>query len=324
WMKQSGATDADLNKHFVAITSNLQAAADFGIPEKNCLPLWDWVGGRYSVWSAIGLSCAIAIGWENFELFLAGAAAMDEHFQSAPLAENMPVMMSLLEVWYVNFFGANNHVVLPYDHSLQKLPDFLQQLTMESNGKRVNKSGELLDYHTGPVLWGSAGTMGQHSFHQLLHQGTQQCPADFILPLTTHTGMTEQHRRLVANCIAQSRTMTVGRSIDEAKSSLLERGMDEASADELAPHLSMPGNRPNSVITMASLSPQTLGALLALYEHRTFCSAVLWGINPFDQWGVELGKEIGVQVLGLMAGESSSGSMDTATERLIGEWLAEQ
>lgn len=324
WMKQSGATDADLNKHFVAITSNLQAAADFGIPEENCLPLWDWVGGRYSVWSAIGLSCAIAIGWENFELFLAGAAAMDEHFQSAPLAENMPVMMSLLEVWYVNFFGANNHVVLPYDHSLQKLPDFLQQLTMESNGKRVNKSGELLDYHTGPVLWGSAGTMGQHSFHQLLHQGTQQCPADFILPLTTHTGMTEQHRRLVANCIAQSRTMTVGRSIDEAKSSLLERGMDEASADELAPHLSMPGNRPNSVITMASLSPQTLGALLALYEHRTFCSAVLWGINPFDQWGVELGKEIGVQVLGLMAGESSSGSMDTATERLIGEWLAEQ
>ena len=324
WMKQSGATDADLNKHFVAITSNLQAAADFGIPEENCLPLWDWVGGRYSVWSAIGLSCAIAIGWENFELFLAGAAAMDEHFQSAPLAENMPVMMSLLEVWYVNFFGANNHVVLPYDHSLQKLPDFLQQLTMESNGKRVNKSGELLDYHTGPVLWGSAGTMGQHSFHQLLHQGTQQCPADFILPLTTHTGMTEQHRRLVANCIAQSRTMTVGRSIDEAKSSLLERGMDEASADELAPHLSMPGNRPNSVITMASLAPQTLGALLALYEHRTFCSAVLWGINPFDQWGVELGKEIGVQVLGLMAGESSSGSMDTATERLIGEWLAEQ
>ncbi|MBT5005404.1 MAG: glucose-6-phosphate isomerase [Halieaceae bacterium] len=324
WMKQSGATDADLNKHFAAITSNLQAAADFGIPEKNCLLLWYWVGGRYSVWSAIGLSCAIAIGWENFELFLAGAAAMDEHFQSAPLAENMPVMMSLLEVWYVNFFGANNHVVLPYDHSLQKLPDFLQQLTMESNGKRVNKSGELLDYHTGPVLWGSAGTMGQHSFHQLLHQGTQQCPADFILPLTTHTGMTEQHRRLVANCIAQSRTMTVGRSIDEAKSSLLERGMDEASADELAPHLSMPGNRPNSVITMASLSPQTLGALLALYEHRTFCSAVLWGINPFDQWGVELGKEIGVQVLGLMAGESSSGSMDTATERLIGEWLAEQ
>ena len=324
WMKQSGATDADLNKHFVAITSNLQAAADFGIPEENCLPLWDWVGGRYSVWSAIGLSCAIAIGWENFELFLAGAAAMDEHFQSAPLAENMPVMMSLLEVWYVNFFGANNHVVLPYDHSLQKLPGYLQQLTMESNGKRVNKSGELLDYHTGPVLWGSAGTMGQHSFHQLLHQGTQQCPADFILPLTTHTGMTEQHRRLVANCIAQSRTMTVGRSIEEAKSSLLKRGMDETSAGELAPHLSMPGNRPNSVITMASLAPQTLGALLALYEHRTFCSGVLWGINPFDQWGVELGKEIGVQVLDLMAGESSSGSMDTATERLIGEWLAEQ
>ncbi len=324
WMKNSGAVDTDLDKHFVAITSNLQAAAEFGIPPENCLPIWDWVGGRYSVWSAIGLSCAIAIGWENFEHFLAGAAAMDEHFQSAPLAENMPVLMSLLEVWYVNFFGADNHVVLPYDNSLQKLPDFLQQLTMESNGKRVSKDGELLDYKTGPVLWGAAGTMGQHSFHQLLHQGTQLCPADFILPLKTHTGMVEQHRRLVANCLAQSRTMTVGRSTEEAKTSLLQRGVDEASAESLAPHLAMPGNRPNSVITMTSLTPQTLGALLALYEHRTFCSGVLWGINSFDQWGVELGKEIGVQVLGLISGEPSSGSMDAATERLIREWLAEQ
>ncbi|MEP4146929.1 MAG: glucose-6-phosphate isomerase [Halioglobus sp.] len=324
WLKNSGALDADLDKHFLAITSNLQAAADFGISPENCLPMWDWVGGRYSVWSAIGLSCAIAIGWENFEHFLAGAAEMDKHFGSAPLAENMPVIMSLLEVWYVNFFGANNHVVLPYDHSLQKLPDFLQQLTMESNGKQVSKDGEVLGYKTGPVLWGSAGTMGQHSFHQLLHQGTQLCPADFILPLTTHTGMAEQHRRLVANCLAQSRTMTVGRSTDEAKASLLQRGIDEASADSLAPHLAMPGNRPNSVITMASLTPETLGALLALYEHRTFCSGVLWGINSFDQWGVELGKEIGVQVLGLMSGESLPGSMDSATERLIQEWLAEQ
>ncbi|MEP5323448.1 glucose-6-phosphate isomerase [Marinobacter alexandrii] len=324
WMKNAGAVDADLDKHFVAITSNLQAAADFGISPDNCLPMWDWVGGRYSVWSAIGLSCAIAIGWDNFERFLAGAAAMDEHFKSAPLEQNMPVIMSLLEIWYVNFFDAGNHVVLPYDNSLQKLPDFLQQLTMESNGKRVSKDGQLIDYNTGPVLWGSAGTMGQHSFHQLLHQGTQLCPTDFILPLTTHTGMAEQHRRLVANCLAQSRTMTVGRSVDEARASLLERGLDETSANDLAPHLAMPGNRPNSVITMTSLTPETLGALLALYEHRTFCSGVLWGVNSFDQWGVELGKEIGVQVLGLMSGDASFGSMDPATERLVREWQAEQ
>jgi glucose-6-phosphate isomerase len=324
WMKQAGADDGDLDKHFLAITSNLEAAAEFGISPANCLPMWDWVGGRYSVWSAIGLSCAIAVGWDNFGKFLDGAAAMDAHFRDTPLAQNLPVIMSLLEVWYTNFFGAGNQVVLPYDNSLQKLPDFLQQLTMESNGKQVSKSGAALDYDTGTVLWGSAGTMGQHSFHQLLHQGTHLCPADFVLPLTSHTGMNEQHRRLVANCLAQSRTMLVGRSEDEARNSLLERGLDQDKAAELAPHLAMPGNRPNSVITMAALTPETLGALLALYEHRTFCSGVLWGINSFDQWGVELGKEIGVQILGLLSDESSQAPMDPATERLIAEWKATQ
>ena len=215
-------------------------------------------------------------------------------------------------------------MVLPYDNSLQKLPDFLQQLTMESNGKRVSKAGQPLDYRTGPVLWGSAGTMGQHSFHQLLHQGTELCPADFVLPLTTHTGMTEQHRRLVANCLAQSRTMMVGRSVDQARQSLLTRGVDAQQADALAPHLAMPGNRSNSVITMTALTPATLGALIALYEHRTFVSGVMWGINSFDQWGVELGKEIGVQILGLLSGEDSDVEMDAATERLISEWAGVQ
>ena len=253
-----------------------------------------------------------------------GAAAIDQHFAEAPLADNLPVLMGLLEVWYVNFFGAGNHVVLPYDNSLQKLPDFLQQLTMESNGKGVSRDGDPVNYATGPVLWGSAGTMGQHSFHQLLHQGTELCPADFVLPLTTHTGMTEQHRRLVANCLAQSRTMMVGRSRQEAKSSLLSRGMSEEQAEELAPHLAMPGNRPNSVITMDALTPHTLGALIALYEHRTFVSGVMWGINSFDQWGVELGKEIGVQILGLLSGETNDTPMDAATQRLIHEWSAAQ
>lgn len=320
WMLQAGASEADLGKHFLAITTNLEAAAEFGIAGENCLPLWDWVGGRYSVWSAVGLSCAIAMGWDQFEQFLAGARAMDRHFSEAPAQANMPLLMSLLEVWYGNFFGAENHVVLPYDNSLQRLPDFLQQLTMESNGKRVRSDGSAVDYNTGPVLWGSAGTMGQHSFHQLLHQGTLLCPADFILPLTTHTGMVEQHQRLVANCLAQSRALMVGRSASAAESALHARGMAAEEVARLAPHLVMPGNRPNSVITMHALTPATLGALLALYEHRTFCSGQLWGINPFDQWGVELGKEIGVEVLGRLSGRSSGGSMDPATERLMQAW----
>jgi glucose-6-phosphate isomerase len=319
WLLNAGASEDDLALHFLAITTNLVAATQFGIAAENCLPMWDWVGGRYSVWSAVGLSCAIAVGWDNFEQFLAGAEAMDQHFREAPIAQNMPILTSLLEIWYSNFFDAGNHVVLPYDNALQKLPDFLQQLTMESNGKRVSEDGPALDYSTGPVLWGSAGTMGQHSFHQLLHQGTLLCPTDFILPLRTHTGMSEQHRRLVANCLAQSRTLMVGRSADAARQALLDRGLPEEEAARLAPHLAMPGNRPSSVITMEALTPATLGALLALYEHRTFCSGQLWGINPFDQWGVELGKEIGTEILGRLSGEAGD-AMDPATERLMGEW----
>ena len=324
WMLNAGATEQDLDKHFLAITTNLQAAADFGISPDNCLPMWDWVGGRYSVWSAVGLSCAIAIGWDRFEQFLAGAEAMDDHFRHSAPNANMPLLLSLLEVWYTNFFNAGNHVVLPYDNALQRLPDFLQQLTMESNGKGVSQEGVPLDYATGPVLWGSAGTMGQHSFHQLLHQGRLLCPTDFILPLTTHTGMTEQHRMLVANCLAQSRTMMVGRSVADAHSALLQRGLDESDATRLAPHLAMPGNRPNSVITMESVNPGTLGALLALYEHRTFCSGQLWGINPFDQWGVELGKEIGTEILGHLSGADTDSAMDPATDRLMRAWQKAQ
>jgi glucose-6-phosphate isomerase len=320
WMLQAGATTGDLNSHFLAATSNLSAATKFGISAEHCLPLWDWVGGRYSVWSAVGLSCAIAVGWTNFEQFLAGANAMDDHFANAPVESNMPMLMSLLEVWNSNFLGASNHVVLPYAQHLLKLPDFLQQLTMESNGKCVTESGMPLEYSSAPVLWGAAGTMGQHSFHQMLHQGTALCPVDFILPLTTHTDRTEEHRMLVANCLAQSRALMVGRSLESAHETLLERGIDEAEAKRLAPHLAMPGNRPSSTITMDSLTPATLGALLALYEHRTFCSGQLWGINSFDQWGVELGKEIGNEVLAELSGESQNPDMDASTAQLIARW----
>ena len=320
WMLTAGAKATELEKHFLAITTNLQAAEDFGIPAGHCLPLWDWVGGRYSVWSAIGLSCAIAVGWERFAEFLAGAESMDQHFYTCAPSANMPLLMSLLELWYCNFLGAKNHVVLPYDHSLERLPDFLQQLTMESNGKRVSVDGQPLDYTTGPVLWGSTGTLGQHSFHQLLHQGQLLCPVDFVLPLTTHTGMAQQHLNLVANCLAQSRTLMVGRSLKAAKDALLQRGLDNKKAEDLAPHLVMPGNRPSSVITMESLNPTTLGALLALYEHRTFCSARLWNINPFDQWGVELGKEISVGISQKLQDTDNRNIMDGATERLIQRW----
>jgi glucose-6-phosphate isomerase len=320
WMLDGGARDADLDKHFLAVTSNLQAARDFGIPEANCLPMWDWVGGRYSVWSAVGLSAAIAIGWERFTEFLAGAEAMDQHFRTAPAQANMPIIMSLLELWYSNFFGAGNHVVLPYDHNMRRLSNYLQQLTMESNGKRVSVDGTSLDYTTGPVLWGSAGTMGQHSFHQLLHQGQLLCPVDFILPLKTHTGMVEQHRNLVANCLAQSRALMVGRSLEAAREVLVARGLHADAAAALAPHLVLPGNRPNSVITMDSLNPRTLGALLALYEHRTYCSGLLWRINSFDQWGVELGKEISNDILRRLTGAGAGNAMDPATERLIDVW----
>ncbi len=324
WMQGAGASAADLSKHFLATTTNLPAAAEFGIAADNCLPLWDWVGGRYSVWSAVGLSCAIAVGWDHFQQFLDGAAAMDEHFASADIGANMPMILSLLEIWNGNFLGATNHVVLPYDQHLHRLPDFLQQLTMESNGKQVDQCGEALDYHTGPVLWGSAGTMGQHSFHQLLHQGTLACPVDFILPLTSHTDKPEQHRMLVANCLAQSRALMVGRSVEDAHSTLLARGTADPEATRLAPHLAMPGNRPNNMITMDSLTPATLGALLALFEHRTFCSGQLWGINPFDQWGVELGKEIGTEILAELSGDTHDPDLDASSAQLITRWRALQ
>ncbi len=319
WTLGAGASEDELDRHFLAVTTNLAAAAQFGIPAENCLPMWEWVGGRYSVWSAVGLSVAIAIGWERFADFLGGAAAMDAHFREAPLDANLPVLMALLEIWYGAFYGAQNHVVLPYAQALDRLPDFLQQLTMESNGKSVDSSGQPLPYNTAPVLWGAAGTIGQHSFHQLLHQGTLLCPADFILPLSTHADDKAQHRRLVANCLAQSRAMLVGRSLEAATASLEARGHTGADAAALAPHLAMPGSRPNSVITMDSLTPATLGALLALYEHRTFVSGYLWGINPFDQWGVELGKEIGTQILARLEQDEGE-TMDAATEALITRW----
>lgn len=326
WLQDAGASEENLAEHFLAVTTHLQAAAEFGIPPGNCLPLWDWVGGRYSLWSAIGLSTAIAIGWEAFCELLRGAETMDRHFRDTPPESNLPLLMSLLEIWCCHFLGAANHAVLPYAYRLRHLPDFLQQLTMESNGKRVNRSGDAVGYHTAPVLWGAAGTTGQHSFHQLLHQGTHLCPVDFILPLAPEDGDEDgRHARLVANCLAQSRALMVGRSAAAAEDSLRQRGLADDAA-WLAPHLAMPGNRPHSVLSFERLTPHSLGALLALYEHRTFCSSVLWDINAFDQWGVELGKNIGRQVHEAMLGPAphnaneQAATLDTATAALIQRW----
>ncbi|GHD38519.1 glucose-6-phosphate isomerase [Parahalioglobus pacificus] len=322
WLLQAGAEASALGAHFLAITTDIQAAADMGIPEDHCLPLWDWVGGRYSLWSAIGLSCAISLGWHTFSELLAGAQQMDEHVEAAVPGQNLAVLMALLEVWNTNFLGADSHVVLPYCEGLGYLPEFLQQLTMESNGKRVDVLGRELKSDSAPMLWGAAGTMGQHSFHQLLHQGTRTFSADFILPLTTHTGMTEQHGRLVANCLAQSRAMTVGRTEQQCIDSLLARGAGEERAQALATHLAIPGNRPHSLITMDALTPRSLGALLALYEHRTYFSSLLWGINAFDQWGVELGKDISGSIYEVMQNTRPSVDLDTVTLKHIAAWRA--
>ena len=328
WLVDSGAPDSAVSLHYLAVSTHLAAARDFGIPAENILPMWDWVGGRYSLWSAVGWSIAFAVGMGTFRELLAGAEAMDWHFREAPAADNLPVILSLLEIWCVNFLGAQTQGVIPYSHRLRLLPAFLQQLTMESNGKSTGRDGNPARCATAPILWGGEGTNGQHSFHQLLHQGTRLCPVDFILPLREQGGLNpEGHRRLVANCLAQGQALLAGRNLEQSRQSLLDRGMDAAQADALAPHLVIPGNRPSSTLSCERLTPATLGALLALYEHKTFCSGHLWGINAFDQWGVELGKELSSRILAEMAGKMAQdgkspgdAGLDPSTAALLGKW----
>ena len=315
WLLQAGATQDQLARHFLAVSSNLVAAKEFGIPEENVLPIWDWVGGRYSLWSAIGWSIAFSVGMENFEQLLAGAEEMDQHFRTAPIAQNLPAWLSLLEIWTVNFLGAQSHAVIPYHHALSGLPAYLQQLSMESNGKRVNHQGMSLNYATAPVLWGGVGSNVQHSFHQLLHQGTLLCPVDFIL--FTDTGGMEGKQRLLSNGLSQAQALMVGRSEADAYAELLDRGVPEERARSLAPHLVIPGNRPSSTLSCPQLTPHSLGALLALYEHKTFCSGHLWQINSFDQWGVELGKELGAKIFEAMSNSAESTDIDPSTSAIL-------
>ena len=304
WTVSALGSEAAVARHFAALSTNLKAVQAFGIDGANMFGFWDWVGGRYSLWSAIGMSIALAVGFERFEELLTGARLMDEHFASAPLESNAPALLALLGVWYRDFFGAETHAVLPYDESLEFLPAFLQQLDMESNGKRVTVGGEAVSWPTGPIVFGQAGTNGQHAFYQLIHQGTSLVPADFIAAARPHHAFAEHHRLLLANFVAQTEALLRGRTAEEA------RAMLAADADEaLVAAKVFPGNRPSNSLVVPRLTPITLGMLIALYEHKVFVQGVIWDINSFDQMGVELGKELANALLADAGGEHDSSTL---------------
>lgn len=320
WFLANGGEEKDLSRHFAAVSSNVPAAVAFGIAKENIFPMWDWVGGRYSLWSAIGLPLALAIGMDNFRELLHGAFLMDEHFRTAPLAHNMPVIMALLGLWYINFFGMYSHAILPYDHYLRSMPMHLQQLDMESNGKSVTQDGQAVDYHTGPIIWGGVGTNGQHAFHQLLHQGTHFAPCDFIIPMQSHNPIDNFHAMLVANGLSQSQALLQGKSYEDAYQELLQAGLSAEQAQALAPHKVIPGNRPSNTLYCAKTTPAIIGALIALYEHKVAAQGMLWGVNSFDQWGVELGKQLGGKVLAALEHNANSNRFDGSTTGLIQAW----
>lgn len=320
WFLSGGATEGDIEKHFVAVSTNFPATADFGIAPENVFIFWDWVGGRFSLWSAIGLPIALSVGYENFHALLAGAHAMDEHFRSAEFHENLPVLLALLDVWNGNFFGENSHAILPYDEYLRLLPAYLQQAEMESNGKYVRMNGERVDYTTAPVIWGQPGTDSQHSFFQLLHQGTQIIPADFIGVARSHNPLPMHHEKLMANFFAQTEALLCGKTPEEVRAELTAAGLDENAIQTLLPHKVFEGNRPTTTILLNELTPTTLGNLLALYEHKIFVQGVLWDVNSFDQWGVELGKQLAKKILPELVDTALVTSHDASTNGLIHVW----
>jgi glucose-6-phosphate isomerase len=315
WIEK--AVSARAGEHFAAVTANVRAANAFGIADERIFEFWDWVGGRYSMWSAVGLPIAIAVGMDHFEAMCEGARGMDEHFAAAPWDRNMPVVMALLGVWNGDFFGRHAHAILPYDMRLKRFPDYLQQLEMESNGKRVTREGESVDYDTCPVVWGQPGTNGQHAFYQMLHQGTQVVPADFIACCKPHHRLPEHHRIMLANCYAQSEALMRGKTADEVREELESQGLPAAEIERLLPHKVFPGNRPSSTLVLDALTPGALGALIALYEHKVFAQSVIWDVNAFDQWGVELGKRLADRILPELASGAPVTSHDSSTNGLI-------
>lgn len=317
WFLESAKDVVHVAKHFVALSTNAKAVSKFGIDTKNMFEFWDWVGGRYSLWSAIGLSIAVYIGFENFEELLTGAYEMDEHFRSAPIEGNMPVILGLLGIWYNNFFGAQAHAILPYDQYMHRFPAYFQQGDMESNGKSFDRNGNRVDYSTGPVIWGEPGTNGQHAFYQLIHQGTKLIPADFIAPIETHNPVGEHHQILLSNFFAQTEALMRGKTRDEARTELQAPGMSGDALEKLLPHKAFEGNRPTNSILFKKLIPRTLGSLIALYEHKIFVQGIIWNINSFDQWGVELGKQLAKAILPELESPGNVTTHDASTNGLI-------
>ena len=318
WLVDRLGSEDAVAKHFVAVSTNHRAVAEFGIDPANVFEFWDWVGGRYSLWSAIGLPIACVVGMDRFEELLEGAHRMDEHFRTAKLAENIPIVLALLGVWYASFLGACSFALLPYDQRLHRMPAWLQQGDMESNGKRTRRDGAVIDgYTTGPIVWGEPGTNGQHAFFQLLHQGTRLVPADFLAAIHGDDGLGDHHAKLLANLLAQTEALMVGKTEAEARAELTRAGMDEARIAALLPHKVFPGNRPSTTILFDRLDPRTLGSLLALYEHRIFVQGVIWGVNSFDQWGVELGKQLAARILPELSAGAPIGEHDASTRALI-------
>jgi len=321
WMLAKLNNDSAIEKQWFAISSNVDKAQRFGLAANHILPMWDWVGGRFSVWSAVGLPLALAIGNKHFNDFKAGAYEMDQHFKTADFAKNMPVLMALIGLWNRNGLGYASLAVLPYDHALRALPGYLQQTDMESNGKSVSKQGKKLNWRTAPIVFGQEGTNGQHAFMQLMHQSDEIIPTDFIVALQGTSSLVEHHKVLVANCFAQSEALMQGKSEEQVKAELIHQGMSKEESDYLAPHKTMKGNTPSNTLLMPALTPKCFGATLALYEHKIFVQGMLWQVNSYDQWGVELGKQLSEQVLTYMNDNTIAHSMSPSSIKLIDTFL---
>jgi glucose-6-phosphate isomerase len=327
WLVEALGDEAAVAQHFVALSTNREAVEAFGIDPENIFEFWDWVGGRYSSWSAIGLTVALAVGFDRFIELLEGAHLMDRHFIEAPLEDNVPVLMAMLGVWYRNFFGASTRAILPYDQYLRRFPAYLQQGDMESNGKSVDRDGDTVSYRTGPVVWGEPGTNGQHAFYQLIHQGTELVPCDFIGVINSHNPVGDHHQKLMANFFAQTEALMCGRTATEVERELRGRGAPDHEIEALVPHKVFEGNRPTNTILLDRVTPRSLGMLVALYEHQIFVQGVVWRVNSFDQWGVELGKALAGRILGeeekLLAGEAVDlGHHDSSTGGLIERFVS--
>lgn len=321
WLLERLGDEALLSHHMVAVSSNTEAAVAYGVGRENVFKMWDWVGGRYSMWSAIGLAMVIAIGPEHFEELLRGAWEADRHFREAPLEQNIPVLMALLGIWYNNFFGAETHAVLPYDQNMHRFPAYLQQADMESNGKGVDRNGNPAEWETGPVLFGEIGNAGQHAFYQLLHQGTKLVPADMLAPVSNFRCIARHHRALMANILAQAEALMRGKTEDEVREELATAGLSDDEIGFLLPYKVFPGNRPTNTFLFHTLNPKTLGSLVALYEHKIFVQGVIWNINSFDQWGVELGKVLAKSILEEINTGKPVDAHDASTNGLINYYL---